>query len=48
MLAGNPEFARTKPIAAKRGVRAMLRPTGLCLSAPTRARGGAGWRFLRR
>jgi len=36
MLAGNPEFARTKPIAAKRVVRAMLRATDLCLSAPTR------------
>jgi NitT/TauT family transport system substrate-binding protein len=36
MLAGNPEFARTKPIAAKRGVRAMLRASDLCLSAPTR------------
>jgi NitT/TauT family transport system substrate-binding protein len=36
MLAGNPEFARTKPIAAKRVVRAMLRATDLCVSAPTR------------
>ena len=36
MLAGNPEFVRTKPNAAKRVVRAMLRATDLCLSAPTR------------
>jgi NitT/TauT family transport system substrate-binding protein len=34
MLAGNPEFVRTKPIAAKRMVRAMLRASDLCLSAP--------------
>src|SRR5271157_5490121 len=36
MLAGNPDFVRTKPNAAKRVVRAMLRATDLCLSAPTR------------
>jgi NitT/TauT family transport system substrate-binding protein len=36
MLAGNPEFVRTKPIATKRMVRAMLRASDLCLSAPTR------------
>jgi NitT/TauT family transport system substrate-binding protein len=36
MLAGNPEFVRTKPIAAKRVVRALLRATDLCLSAPTK------------
>ena len=36
MLAGNPEFVRTKPNAAKRVVRAMLRATDLCLSAPTK------------
>jgi NitT/TauT family transport system substrate-binding protein len=36
MLAGNPEFVRTKPNAAKGVVRAMLRATDLCLSAPTR------------
>jgi ABC-type nitrate/sulfonate/bicarbonate transport system substrate-binding protein len=39
MLAGNPEFARTKPIAAKRVVRAMLRATDLCLSARPGSRG---------
>jgi NitT/TauT family transport system substrate-binding protein len=36
MLAANPEFVRTKPIAAKGVVRAMLRATDLCLSAPTK------------
>jgi NitT/TauT family transport system substrate-binding protein len=36
MLAGNPEFVRTKPIATKLMVRAMLRASDLCLSAPTR------------
>jgi NitT/TauT family transport system substrate-binding protein len=36
MLAGNPEFVRTKPIAVKCVVRAMLRASDLCLSAPTR------------
>jgi NitT/TauT family transport system substrate-binding protein len=36
MLAANPEFVRTKPIAAKRMVRAMLRASDLCLSAPTK------------
>jgi NitT/TauT family transport system substrate-binding protein len=36
MLAGNPDFARTKPIATKRMVRAILRASDLCLSAPTR------------
>ena len=36
MLAGNPDFVRTKPIVTKRVVRAMLRATDLCLSAPTR------------
>ena len=36
MLAGNPEFVRTKPNAAKRVVRAMLRATDLCLSEPTK------------
>jgi NitT/TauT family transport system substrate-binding protein len=35
MLAGNPEFVRTKPNAAKRVVRAMLRATDLCLTQPT-------------
>jgi len=34
MLAGNPDFVRTKPIAAKRVVRAILRATDLCVSAP--------------
>jgi NitT/TauT family transport system substrate-binding protein len=34
MLAGNPEFARAKTIAAKRVVRAMLQATDLCLSTP--------------
>jgi NitT/TauT family transport system substrate-binding protein len=36
MLAGNPEFVRTKPIATKCMVRAMLRASDLCLSEPTR------------
>jgi NitT/TauT family transport system substrate-binding protein len=36
MLAGNAEFVRTKPIATKRVVRAILRSTDLCLSAPTK------------
>src|ERR1700757_1913270 len=36
MLAGNPEFVRAKPIAAKRVVRAILRATDLCVSAPTK------------
>jgi NitT/TauT family transport system substrate-binding protein len=36
MLAGNPDFVRTKPIATKRMVRAILRASDLCLSAPTR------------
>jgi NitT/TauT family transport system substrate-binding protein len=36
MLAGNPEFVRAKPKAAKAVVRAMLRATDLCLSEPTR------------
>jgi NitT/TauT family transport system substrate-binding protein len=36
MLAGNPEFVRAKPIAAKRMVRAMLRASDLCFSAPTK------------
>jgi NitT/TauT family transport system substrate-binding protein len=36
MLAGNPEFVRTKPVAAKSAVRAMLRATDLCLSAPAK------------
>jgi NitT/TauT family transport system substrate-binding protein len=36
MLAGNPDFVRTKPIATKRMVRAMLRASDLCLSAPTK------------
>jgi len=36
MLAGNPEFVRAKPKAAKGVVRAMLRATDLCLSEPTR------------
>jgi NitT/TauT family transport system substrate-binding protein len=36
MLAGNPDFVRTKPIATTRMVRAMLRASDLCLSAPTR------------
>jgi NitT/TauT family transport system substrate-binding protein len=36
MLAGNPDFVRTKPIATKRMVRATLRASDLCLSAPTR------------
>jgi NitT/TauT family transport system substrate-binding protein len=34
MLAGNPDFVRTKPIAARRVVRAILRATDLCVSAP--------------
>jgi NitT/TauT family transport system substrate-binding protein len=36
MLAANPDFVRTKPIATKRMVRAILRASDLCLSAPTR------------
>ena len=36
MLAGNPDFVRTKPNAARRVVRAILRATDLCLSAPTK------------
>jgi NitT/TauT family transport system substrate-binding protein len=36
MLAANPDFVRAKPIATKRVVRAMLRATDLCVSAPTR------------
>jgi NitT/TauT family transport system substrate-binding protein len=36
MLAGNPEFVRAKPVAAKRVVRAILRATDLCVSAPTK------------
>jgi len=36
LLTGNPEFVRTKPIAAKRVARAILRATDLCLSAPTK------------
>jgi NitT/TauT family transport system substrate-binding protein len=36
MLTGNPDFVRTKPNATKRVVRAILRATDLCLSAPTR------------
>ena len=36
MLAGNPEFVRTKPNARQGVVRAMLRATDLCLSAPTK------------
>ena len=35
MLAGNPDFVRTNPIATKRMVRAILRASDLCLSAPT-------------
>jgi NitT/TauT family transport system substrate-binding protein len=34
MLAGNPEFVRTKPNATKRVVRAILRASDHCLSAP--------------
>jgi NitT/TauT family transport system substrate-binding protein len=36
MLMGNPDFVRTKPIATKRVVRAILRATDLCVSAPTK------------
>jgi NitT/TauT family transport system substrate-binding protein len=36
MLGGNPEFVRAKPIATKGVVRAMLRATDLCVSAPTK------------
>ena len=36
MLASNPEFVRTKPVAAQRVVRAILRATDLCVSAPTK------------
>ena len=36
MLDANPEFVRTRPIATKRVVRAILRATDLCLSAPTK------------
>jgi NitT/TauT family transport system substrate-binding protein len=36
MLVANPDFVRTKPIATKRVVRAILRATDLCFSAPTR------------
>jgi NitT/TauT family transport system substrate-binding protein len=35
MLAGNPEFVRTKPVATKSVVRAILRAADLCVSAPT-------------
>jgi NitT/TauT family transport system substrate-binding protein len=34
MLAGNREFVRKNPIATKRVVRAMLRATDLCVTAP--------------
>jgi NitT/TauT family transport system substrate-binding protein len=36
MLVANPDFVRTKPIATKRMVRAILRASDLCLSAPTK------------
>jgi NitT/TauT family transport system substrate-binding protein len=36
MLVANPDFVRTKPIATKRVVRAILRATDLCFSAPTK------------
>ena len=36
MLAGNPDFVRTKPVATKSVVRAILRATDLCLSAPAK------------
>jgi NitT/TauT family transport system substrate-binding protein len=36
MLAGNPDFVRAKPNAAKSVVRAMLRASDLCLSEPTK------------
>jgi NitT/TauT family transport system substrate-binding protein len=36
MLMANPELVRTKPIATKRVVRAMLRATDLCISTPTK------------
>ena len=36
MLLANPEFVRTKPVATKSVVRAMLRATDLCLSAPAK------------
>ena len=36
MLAGNPDFVRMKPVATKSVVRAMLRATDLCLSAPAK------------
>ena len=36
MLAGNPDFVRTKPVATKSVVRAILRATDLCLCAPAK------------
>jgi NitT/TauT family transport system substrate-binding protein len=36
MLAGNPDFVRTKPIATKCVVRAILRAADLCVSQPSK------------
>jgi NitT/TauT family transport system substrate-binding protein len=37
MLAGNPEFVRRHPVATKRAMRAILKATDLCVSAPASA-----------
>ena len=37
MLAGNREFVRTKPIATKRVLRAILKAADLCAAEPERA-----------
>lgn len=37
MLAGNPEFVRCYPVATKRAMRAILKATDLCASAPASA-----------
>jgi NitT/TauT family transport system substrate-binding protein len=37
MLAGNPEFVRRHPVATKRAMRAILKATDLCASAPASA-----------
>src|SRR5215472_6256296 len=36
MLAGNREFVRTKPVATKRALRAILKATDLCATQPER------------
>jgi NitT/TauT family transport system substrate-binding protein len=37
MLSGNPEFVRTRPVATKRVLRAILKAADLCASDPQRA-----------